>query len=57
MGFFGKNTDVSSKVFDWDAYYADIARGISVKAQAKKFKRFTYYTSEAAIKAKKNSYA
>lgn len=57
MGFFGKNTDVSGRVFDWDAYYADIARGISVKAQTKKFKRFTYYTSEADIKAKKNSHA
>jgi hypothetical protein len=57
MGFFGKNTDVSGRVFDWDAYYDDIARGISVKAQTKKFKRFAYYTSEAAIKAKKNSHA
>lgn len=57
MGFFGKNTDVSGRVFDWDAYYADIARGISVKEQTKKFKRFSYYTGEAAIKVKKNSHA
>lgn len=57
MGFFGKNTGVSGRVFDWDAYYADIARGISVKAQTKKFKRFSYYTGEAAIKVKKNSHA
>lgn len=56
MGFFGKNTDVSGKVFDWDAYYADIARGISVREQTKKFKRFAYYTNESIIKARKNSY-
>ena len=57
MGFFGKNTDVSGRVFDWDAYYADITRGISVKAQTKKFKRFTYYTGKATINTKKNSHA
>lgn len=57
MGFFKKNYSTSNKVFDWDAYYNDISRGISTREQKKKFKRLEYYVSENTISSRKNSYA
>lgn len=57
MGLFNKNASTGNMVFDWDSYYADIERGISVREQNKKFKRFAYYTNEEVIKSRKNSFA
>lgn len=57
MGFFKKSNSAYNKVFDWDAYYNDIARGISVSEQKKKFKRLEYYVSESTVRSRKNSYA
>lgn len=53
MGFFGKSNDAGNKVFDWDSYYADIARGISVKEQSKKFKHMSYYVDKSVIDSRK----
>lgn len=43
MGLFGKKKDISKCVFDWDAYYDDIKRGISVEEESRKFQTFAYY--------------
>lgn len=53
MGLFKKSVDVSNKVFDWDAYYADISRGISPNEQKRKFKHFVYYVDRSVIDGRK----
>lgn len=53
MGLFKKSVDVSNKVFDWDAYYADIGRGISPNEQKRKFKHFVYYVDRSVINGRK----
>lgn len=53
MGLFKKNIDISNKVFDWDAYYDDISRGISTNEQKRKFKHFNYYIDKSVIDRRK----
>lgn len=53
MGLFKKNIDISNKVFDWDAYYDDISRGISTNEQKRKFKHFNYYVDKPVIDRRK----
>lgn len=53
MGLFKKSVDISNKVFDWDAYYDDISRGISLNEQKRKFKHFDYYVDKTVIDRRK----
>ena len=53
MGLFKKNIDISNKIFDWDAYYDDISRGISTNEQKRKFKHFNYYIDKPVIDRRK----
>lgn len=47
--FFNRKKDISNMAFDWDAYWADIAHGISAYEKDKKFKNFDYYVPKSVI--------
>ena len=53
MGLFGKNTSGGNKAFDCDAYWNDIACGLSSKERQKKFKRMSYYVDKSVIDYRK----
>ena len=48
---FGRDDDLSNKVFDWDAYYEDIERRMPFDERMKKMKSFKYWVYPNETKA------
>lgn len=49
MGIFNKHSEISGKVFDWDAYQKDIESMVDFRTIDKKMKRFEYYVDKSMI--------
>lgn len=50
--FSKRNKDLSNCVFDWDAYYRDIEKGMAFDERMKKMKNFDYWVDKSVKMAK-----